>query len=217
MLLKLLLLLPIAALVVEALSPFPPDSAIRQLNYEIFVPEWEVKACPDGESMILRGTVEDVLMELRQINPNFDRDFGIDPNGAPDFSDFTPKPASGNVTIRGNNIFDNGGGKVYCGQRDNSGCYKKEIAKGAYRLHFVPGTPYNGVGKYACGRVSCSFNSAIWWCNDDNKPKKLSTFGHIADGADRVLSSCASSSNQFVIGQARHKDKWRVLIEFSKC
>lgn len=59
----------------------------------------------------------------------------------------------------------------------------------------------------ACGRVSCSHGTAIWWCNDVSNPgikqdrefnpfqsrggKTLSSFGSIVDGAQHVWSSWA--------------------------
>lgn len=40
------------------------------------------------------------------------------------------------------------------------------IWQGIDYLESVPGTPGNGPGPGNCGRVSCSYSSAIYWCND---------------------------------------------------
>lgn len=40
------------------------------------------------------------------------------------------------------------------------------IINGADYLMRVPGKPANAPGPGACGRVSCSDNAAIYWCND---------------------------------------------------
>lgn len=43
---------------------------------------------------------------------------------------------------------------------------QNDIIVGITYLRGVSGQPTNGPGPGNCGRVSCSFNSAIWWCND---------------------------------------------------
>lgn len=40
------------------------------------------------------------------------------------------------------------------------------IRDGIKHLRSVPGKPVASPGPAACGRVSCSYKSAIWWCND---------------------------------------------------
>lgn len=44
--------------------------------------------------------------------------------------------------------------------------YLEPIVEGISYLRGVPGSPSNGPGPGNCGRVSCSYESAIWWCND---------------------------------------------------
>ena len=40
------------------------------------------------------------------------------------------------------------------------------ISQGVDYLSDLPGKPSNGPGPGECGRVSCSWSAAIWWCND---------------------------------------------------
>jgi hypothetical protein len=42
----------------------------------------------------------------------------------------------------------------------------KRLEQGWNHLNRVPGKPSNGPGPGNCGRVSCSNDAAIWWCND---------------------------------------------------
>lgn len=44
------------------------------------------------------------------------------------------------------------------------------IEDGIDYLRHVPFQPTNGPGPGNCGRVSCSWNAAIWWCNDVSSP-----------------------------------------------
>jgi hypothetical protein len=45
-------------------------------------------------------------------------------------------------------------------------CHPNPIRRGIEYLRYVQGRPRNGPGPGNCGRVSCSYNAAIWWCND---------------------------------------------------
>lgn len=53
-----------------------------------------------------------------------------------------------------------------CGNPDRYYAWRKDIKIGIKHLRKVPGNPANGPGPWNCGRVSCAYNSSIWWCND---------------------------------------------------
>ena len=54
-----------------------------------------------------------------------------------------------------------------------------------------------------CGQVSCSWHSAIYWCNDeDEHGLRLKNFADIADGARAVLDECSHSEDGSVAGIA---------------
>lgn len=53
---------------------------------------------------------------------------------------------------------------VTCNNYDQA--LRFRIQEGISHLRGVNGKPRNGPGPGNCGRVSCSYNSAIWWCND---------------------------------------------------
>lgn len=53
---------------------------------------------------------------------------------------------------------------VYSGNQEN-----------IWYLRGVKGKPVNGPGPNACGRIACSHDTAVFWCNDVSKP---STFLH---------------------------------------
>ncbi|KAF9880319.1 hypothetical protein CkaCkLH20_02273 [Colletotrichum karsti] len=95
---------------------------------------------------------------------------------------------------------------------------RSAVAVGIEALRKVPMKPMNGAGPANCGRVSCQNNTGIWWCNDATTPRELNSFADIADGAQRVVSSCKDKldANQgdgmTVSGQAFHKDGWNVVV-----
>ncbi|KAK4199941.1 hypothetical protein QBC40DRAFT_297015 [Triangularia verruculosa] len=94
------------------------------------------------------------------------------------------------------------------------------IKKGIEYLRGVSGTPKNGPGPNNCGRVSCSYRSAIYWCNEDDFEKEV-TWEGIADGALEVLNKCTigTSFERDVKGRVDYKDKWNVLVRWDndKC
>ncbi|KAJ4250994.1 hypothetical protein NW762_011644 [Fusarium torreyae] len=131
----------------------------------VFVPEWEVEVTPGGPKTILHGTVEEVHKKLVKLNPNWDEEFfnttaselselgsGFelftrDFQDIPDFAKDWDAPRS------------------YCGGPWGEASVER-ILDGIGYLERWPGKPKNGPGPGNCGRVSCSWNSAIWWCND---------------------------------------------------
>lgn len=120
-------------------------------GYDVFEPQWEVEVSPGGPVVVLNGTAEEVHEELLAMNPNWDSDFPID----------LPEDTDGRSTLERRTDFS--GAKVECwDQRVDS----SEIRTGERYLRGLTGRPTNKAGPGTCGRVSCSWNSAIWWCND---------------------------------------------------
>ncbi|KAF0319612.1 hypothetical protein GQ607_013092 [Colletotrichum asianum] len=203
MLLNAIALLPLAALAAKAATVGSTASQAPITGYSVYVPEWEVQAFPGGETQIIGGTVEQVLDELRKINPNYDEDFGI-----------------GNITESGLTDIvgpkaDFEGAATVCDGWELANTAR--IREGISHLDGVDGKPHRGAGPASCGRVSCSYNSAIWWCNDDTKAKELNSFREISDGALYVIKKCRVGESTRVAGQAFHKDNWNVIVRWARC
>lgn len=122
-------------------------------GYGIEVLVWEVETTPGGPTVDVAGTVQNVYEELEKINPSFISDFGL---GDSDNSTSLAAP----VASRGYSIES-----IHC---DWGGDYAtgQTILEGIKYLRGVPGQPKGGPGPGNCARVSCSYNSAIYWCND---------------------------------------------------
>ncbi|KAH8896360.1 hypothetical protein GQ53DRAFT_778975 [Thozetella sp. PMI_491] len=93
---------------------------------------------------------------------------------------------------------------------------KGRIQEGITYLRGLNGAPRNGPGPANCGRVSCSYNAAIWWCNDNTTPKTLDGWNPIADGAQNIINDCAPAASQ-VSGQRFHDDLWNVIVRGDSC
>jgi len=105
--------------------------------------------------MTVNGTIQDVVREIRKVDPLW--------NGA---LSNTTEPES--ATSRKRRGADFSASTVAC--KDSSHPYGhaivRRIKEGIRYLRRVNGQPHHDAGPDRCGRVSCSYNSAIWWCNN---------------------------------------------------
>jgi hypothetical protein len=70
------------------------------------------------------------------------------------------------------------------------------INEGIAYLRKIEGNCTNGPGPANCSRVSCSYSSGIWFCNDNPYPTSVpcSTFG---DMAYEIVQKCYSHGGKF--------------------
>ncbi|PIG84669.1 hypothetical protein AARAC_001976 [Aspergillus arachidicola] len=140
-----------------------------------------------GPRVLLNGTVQHVHAQLLKINPNYDDDFAtvLDKREA---------------TI----CWQAGRHQVQQLPKARRG----DIEAGIKPLRGVSGHPSNGPGPGNCGRLSCSWGAAIWWCNDmrlNTFTKVLPSFNNIADGAQVILNNCQRGGVK-LSGQDFHSD-----------
>lgn len=120
--------------------------------------QWEVPFSPDGRTAILNGTVQDVYRQLLKINRNYEAEFGTVDNSAS-----ASTPAQSGESFRVLEEVERSSWSD-CGHFDPARA--DAIWEGINHLSHVSGRPVSIPGPGVCGRVSCSYNSAIWWCND---------------------------------------------------
>lgn len=105
--------------------------------------------------MAVTGTIQEVYSQLKQINPTFE-------------TDFPPVEDNNTEVLAALQKRDT----VNCGVFSDTGSVVA-IKSGISHLRGVSGQPTNGPGPGNCGRVSCSYDSAIWWCNDVSKKFRI--------------------------------------------
>lgn len=113
--------------------------------------QWEVQAFKDGPVLTLSGTVQEMHSQLLEINPNYNADFELD----------TKLAARADLPVKRTNF---NGAHTICGNFASTTV--DNLDNGINYLRRVGGRPHMNGGPGACGRVSCSYNTAIWWCND---------------------------------------------------
>ncbi|KAK7981400.1 hypothetical protein PG988_003638 [Apiospora saccharicola] len=112
---------------------------------------WRGQIEVGGPEMNFSGTIQEVVAQIKQINPDFPA--GLN-NSLPFKQDDKP----------------NDGHQVQCdiGGDADGGAYLSDIWAGIDYLHGIPGNcGVNAGPPNSCSRVSCSWNSGIWLCSDN--------------------------------------------------
>lgn len=175
-----------------------------------FVPvEWEVEVSPGGDWVTLHGTVEQVVEQLRELNPNWDTDY---PEVEESEVNTFEAVGSGQGESALEKRTDFSGSEYGC-----SGTLAQVafIRGGITYLRRINGKP--GMANNRCGRVSCSWGSGISWCNRSGGWKTLNSYGSIADGAAYILPRCYSDYRGVVRGWVKHKTGWNVKVHQADC
>ncbi|KAI1320861.1 hypothetical protein F5Y16DRAFT_405454 [Xylariaceae sp. FL0255] len=93
------------------------------------------------------------------------------------------------------------------------------IQQGITYLRSLSGTCTNGPGPGNCGRISCSWSSAIYWCNDNPTDFTYPCSG-FADYAQIICNDCTfrtGKNNKIVWGQAFDDRRFNVLVGSDDC
>jgi len=119
---------------------------------------------PGQPTVTLNGTIQEVVSQLLDLNPDWTEDDFI--FNSTDSEVETNRTAF-NLTGRspGDAIFRQ---KCFAPWTN---AFSNDIGDGINYLYGLDSKlknspPGNGPGPGNCGRVSCSWESAIWWCND---------------------------------------------------
>ncbi|KAJ0167136.1 hypothetical protein CTA2_4233 [Colletotrichum tanaceti] len=198
MLAACILIAAFAAVVVSGLeAPIP--------GYSVFTPEWEVQVTPGGESVHMNGTIEHIFDELANVNPVYTealmKDFtalGHDRPGALERrEDWRTRP-------------------FIC--RNHPSAKVDAAWDGIRYLRTLKSKPKSSAGPASCGQISCSWNTAIWWCNDKAVNKELESYRVIADGAQYMWEACTPRGNSryWSSGQIFSNDGWNIIIKKSE-
>ncbi|KAK7947905.1 uncharacterized protein PG986_008791 [Apiospora aurea] len=140
-----IVLVATTAIVKMAFGELAPDPPLP--GYGVEPMQWAVEVAP-GQTKLLNGTVQQVHEQALRINPEFR---------------LVSQPQGLHQT------------QTQAQRRDDRIlCFPPYVVNGwdegiAY-LRRVPGSPSAGPGPGNCGRVSCSNDCAIWWCNDVSLP-----------------------------------------------
>ncbi|PVI05988.1 hypothetical protein DM02DRAFT_623677 [Periconia macrospinosa] len=189
-----------------------PEPVIPGYTITDFV--WEVESYPGGPKANVTGTVQDVVAHLSAENPNWESDFGFNKTLHAS-TDSDPAHQKRGLSFPFTGVLCN----IRVGEWGWAGYFP--ILDGISYLKGVGGTPTMGPGPGACGRVSCSYDSAIYWCNDAQSSFSLPGFSTIAAGAQAIIDNCKDNPNTFapLTGQvfAKFLQDWNTVVRGDRC
>jgi len=126
-------------------------------GYTIVPQSWEIEVSP-GVIKTFNGTVQEMVAQAVAINPAFK---------LPAISSravTSPSKNSRSMPLARREV-------KFC---NNFGPAKVDaILEGVQYLHRLGGIPTLPPGPGTCSRISCSYDSAIFWCNDVSSPLHL--------------------------------------------
>ncbi|KAK3391275.1 hypothetical protein B0H63DRAFT_520469 [Podospora didyma] len=196
-----------------------PDNVTN--HTEIFMPNsppywwgkvaWSGQILPDGPNVTVMGaSLYDIEQKIARTYPGFTWETA--PGGG--YQEPAAAENTYNTTDSLNAIanYDIDLMGINCreGQRSRS----KYIHNGVNYLRKVPGWCENGPGPDNCGQISCSYKTAIVWCNDNTVSygRPCRDFGNFTN---EIVKQCGNGT-QFG-GQLYHSDNFRVRIQWSEC
>ncbi|KAG6360965.1 hypothetical protein INS49_012033 [Diaporthe citri] len=215
----MLLLSTLMGIMLSNAAPVSSDLDDPLANYSIVDLEWIVPISPYRNDTVI-GTIQDVANHLAI----------VDPEG------FAAVNESINEAVK---TSASGRASVSYSSSDSPGEYGEydptdyscnpfhdlvsgiRIKYGVEYLRKVKGTPGQGPGPASCGRVSCSYNAAIFWCNDNTEGMVLDSYGRIADGAQDLITDCCfiqdDGSYGVFNGVQRFGGNWNVVVQKKSC
>ncbi|KAK3949163.1 hypothetical protein QBC32DRAFT_379277 [Pseudoneurospora amorphoporcata] len=206
---------------VSAMPTTAPSGEAPVPGYGIQEITWELET-ESGATVNLTGTIQQVMRYAEEnqilLKQNTNVSSSSSSSSSSSFSNMRPQ----NISTSDSDVYHVTAGEVLgCDLWNQSLARKDAIQDGITYLRGVVGKPANGPGPNNCGRVSCSWNAAIWWCNDNTVSKALGSYNYIADGAQFILNNCVGHPINVwyvgVQGSLSMPDGWRVVVTGDTC
>lgn len=89
--------------------------------------------------------------------------------------------------------------------------------KGIDYLKGKTGQCHIDAGPKVCSRISCSYDSAIFWCNDNDTPLSIDCSLWSQYAQDIIDTCLADDSSEQVRGQQFSSNNWNIIVGYSQC
>ncbi|KAI0160774.1 hypothetical protein GGR57DRAFT_519663 [Xylariaceae sp. FL1272] len=206
-------ILTIASLVAGAvMEMLPQGMTIHNSlpdNYTISEITWTMPIVEGGQHYTFHGTVQEVFAQVNELRIQQN----LDPMPDPLAQSTTTSTPRDMISSRS---FD----KTICKVGLNDYAPYVRIEQGIAYLRKLKSKCTNGAGPGNCGRISCLWASAIYWCNDNDHPVTYDC-SHFADYAQYVLDDCHYVFNGgktlYSWGQAFDTERFNVLVGRDNC
>ncbi|CAN8101518.1 unnamed protein product [Discula destructiva] len=190
--------------------------------YQLEETAWNMHINSSVPNVTVNGFIQDVVASLTPIHPEYMA--AVEKVTLPDSISADSHGSPGGINGRWRNpdwtlTLNPTNGICGIGAGD---ALEDSVNDGIKYLNQLQGTPQLGQGPGNCSRVSCSWASAIYWCNDNSNSKLLSSFSDIAYGAQLVIGNCGvydtdDGSGTAINGQQFFEDGWNVMVMWASC
>ncbi|KAI1246907.1 hypothetical protein MGN70_010792 [Eutypa lata] len=171
-------------------------------GYTVVPMSWNAVNTTDGSKIVLYGTIQELYEQLESLD---DAKIGNGTNATSTATNeetrsLTPRSKDNTICWVGGN------GSVKNGWLQEGINYLKQHTQG-------PCTAGRGPGN--CARISCSFNTAIWLCNDDPEYEVSRRCPDIATYAEDIREKCTFGLS--IQGQEFDTDGFNVMVGRDWC
>ncbi|TLD37861.1 hypothetical protein E2P81_ATG03536 [Venturia nashicola] len=143
-------------------------------GYTIYTPSWNFPINPGNgnATAAFNGTIEHAMVQMEEAYPGWRRRHDEHLHSTP-------------LLKKRDEYWKRDKCCYHCDADDRLGWPQAKLTaiwEGIDYLKRQPGP--GGIGNKGCGRISCSWDSGIWICNDHDGPLTLEDWRPVADGAD---------------------------------
>ncbi|KAI1325091.1 hypothetical protein F5Y16DRAFT_423310 [Xylariaceae sp. FL0255] len=199
-------------------APFESMSLRRSLpdGYVLSNVTWKIPIAPNGENQTFNGTVQEVFAQLNNARIRLGLSPLDDPLGISN-STGTTALFSTELLLRRNHLQKRSYDHTICGVGLQNGADVQRIFEGSTYLTNLKGSCGMN-GPRVCGRISCSWNSAIYWCNDNEgyteyDCSSFAPYAQIANG----LCMFTYHNDLLTLGQAFTTENFNVIVGSDSC
>ncbi|KAI1261263.1 hypothetical protein F5Y18DRAFT_431346 [Xylariaceae sp. FL1019] len=208
-------LLVVASLTCTEAAYLPTkDRYIRDVlppNHTLSTISWTLPIIEGGEEYTFNGTIEEVYAQVNDQRAKL----GFGPLDDPlNDSTHTKEMEVGDI-LQGRSL-----NHTECRIGLLGAASSEKVLNGIKYINKLRTKCSNGPGPGNCGRISCSWNSAIYWCNDKPVASELYDCSSFAKYAQAIYDECSYQvglSLDLVWGQAWDTDNFRVIIGLDHC
>ncbi|KAI8630389.1 hypothetical protein F5Y19DRAFT_483731 [Xylariaceae sp. FL1651] len=196
-----------------AIDGLPASHSIRSSlpeGYTVAPITWTMPIVPGGEDYAFQGTAQEVFLQVNAARAKL----GLPPN--PDLT----MSADNQVSSRtGNAQAARHWQNTICNVPGMNGdATVPPIKDGIKYLRGLDGNCTIGPGRGNCGQISCSWHSAIYWCND-NDYEYSHKCSELADYGESIVDNCGVMTQWVyrVQGQAFDTENFNVMVGWGAC
>ncbi|XXH04754.1 hypothetical protein Hte_011176 [Hypoxylon texense] len=185
-----------------ALGPIANTYTRIPNGYSLVNVTWSGNLTANGPEVSFTGaSFQDVEAQIRRANPNF-----AWPDG--DATDVSLPPSSSS---------DKAVARLSCDVPEFWYATKYRVDEGIQYLRGKTGRCHIDAGPGVCSRISCSYDSAIFFCNDNDAPLDVDC-SEWSEYAQDIVDACTDDDTaRHVRGQQFNKRNWNVIVGYSKC